>query len=98
MNVLRDKYLEDIITKYYDDEKFMIHIFVVYDGGRMTITMKRTDTIEELKEILHKQLGIPYYSCQLVFGSQHLCDHHTLEYYGIRDESTIFNVKPLTGG
>ncbi|PIC47890.1 hypothetical protein B9Z55_007070 [Caenorhabditis nigoni] len=65
--------------------------FQIFIRDRKTICLdvKKFDTIEDVKEKMFKR-GFPCGNCFLTYAGKHLNDTHTLFYYDIQKESTLF--------
>ena len=58
-------------------------------GEIITLELKSTDTIKDLKEKIHAKEGIPTDQQHLEFDGEELVDIHKLTYYNIQKESTV---------
>src|SRR5271168_1237240 len=64
-----------------------IHCEVI--GQRLTLDVKPTYTIQNVKEEVQKQNGVPPYMQHLIYSGKVLTDHRTLESYNIQEELTL---------
>lgn len=65
-------------------------IFVkTYTGKTITIEMKETDTIYNIKEKIYDKEEIPFYEQTLIFAGKQLENHRTLSDYNIQQENTL---------
>lgn len=80
-------------------ESQAMEVFVKDDKNRTTTyTVQPTDTVQELKEQIHRRQGPPANQQRLTYGSRELEDKHTLAHYNIQPRSTIFMLLRLRGG
>ncbi|KFQ33312.1 2'-5'-oligoadenylate synthase-like 2, partial [Mesitornis unicolor] len=76
-----------------------MEVIVKDDKNRpTTYTVRPTDTVQQLKEQIHRQQGPRAEQQRLIYGSQQLEDRHTLAHYNIQPLSTIYMVLQLRGG
>lgn len=59
------------------------------NGEIITLELKSTDTIKDLKEKIHAKEFIPTDQQHLEFDGEELVDIHKLTYYNIQNESTV---------
>ncbi|OMJ75226.1 hypothetical protein SteCoe_25665 [Stentor coeruleus] len=64
----------------------------------ITLDVKLSDSIEEVKEKLYEKQGFPVDEQRLIFAGKHLENERRLAEYCIQRESTIFCVLRLNGG
>ena len=67
-------------------------------GKNITLNIKDSDKIEDIKSKINEIEGIPTDQMRLIFGGKQLEDGHTISDYGIQAESTINLVLRLRGG
>jgi len=67
-------------------------------GKNITIEVKHTDSIGDVKVKVEEKEGIPYGEQRLIFGLEQLQNGHTLAYYNITKESTLHLVMSLSEG
>ena len=58
-------------------------------GKRIPIHVTVSSTIEDIKQQIQTQEGIPFFTQRLIFGGYQLLDHHTLIHYRITNGSII---------
>ncbi|NXT23818.1 OASL2 protein, partial [Syrrhaptes paradoxus] len=76
-----------------------MEIFVKDDKNRTTTyRVQPTNTVRQLKEMIHAQHGPPADQQRLTYGSRELEDRHTLAHYDVQPLSTIFMLLRLRGG
>lgn len=63
-----------------------------------TLSVHPRNTIEEIKQVLQDQEGVPSEALRLVYGGRQLEDDQSLDDYKIEYESTIYLVLRLRGG
>eukprot|EP00455_Lapot_gusevi_P022286 TRINITY_DN2319_c0_g3_i4.p1 TRINITY_DN2319_c0_g3~~TRINITY_DN2319_c0_g3_i4.p1 ORF type:complete len:194 (+),score=69.36 TRINITY_DN2319_c0_g3_i4:136-717(+) len=59
-------------------------------GARFQMTVKRSDTIADLKQQIQDNQGIPSLYHRFIFGGKKLEDERTLADCGIQQDSTVF--------
>merc|ERR1712050_531553 len=67
-------------------------------GKTITVKVDSSDTILDLKKMLHSRLSIPTFHQRLIFCGRQLQDTHTVSKCRIRKESTLHMVTVLRGG
>ncbi|KDQ12176.1 hypothetical protein BOTBODRAFT_146882 [Botryobasidium botryosum FD-172 SS1] len=76
-----------------------IQIFVKnLDGKTITINIKSTDTIKQLKAKVEEKTRVPARAQRLIFSGKQLEDGRLLSDYNIQKENTLFLVLRLPGG
>jgi len=68
------------------------------DGKTITINIKPTDTIKQLKSKVQEKVGVPADAQRLIFSGKQLEDGRLVSDYHIQKESTLFLVLRLRGG
>lgn len=70
---------------------FQIHVKLVYKGDSKWITLdvKKTDTIENIMEMVDTHEDIPVDRQKMYFANKQLELGHTIEYYNIQSDSSI---------
>jgi ubiquitin len=66
-----------------------IFVELRYTDVNITLGVESSDTIANVKEMIHAEEGIPLDEQQLVFDGKRLKDKHTLAYYNIHNECTL---------
>ena len=66
-------------------------------GKTITLDVEPSDTIEEIKFKVQDKEDIPPDRQRMIWAGMELQDNKTLEYYGIKKESTIHHVLRLRG-
>ena len=82
------------IFKYYQNDSFIdsIQIFVKQPNSKewITVDVQITDSVEDVKLEIERKKGIPANRLQLTFNKKRLQDTHTLAYYNIQKEDTLY--------
>ncbi|KAL7638927.1 UNVERIFIED_CONTAM: hypothetical protein RMT77_010461 [Armadillidium vulgare] len=77
----------------------IMQIFVIsFEGKSVTIDVKATNTVENLKAKIKERLGVPACHQRLMYGGKQLEDGKTLSDYSISKRSTIQLVSRALGG
>jgi len=58
-------------------------------GKRIPIHVTVSSTIEDIKQQIQAQEGVPFFAQRLIFGGHQLSNHHTLIHYRITNGSII---------
>ncbi|GLJ55858.1 hypothetical protein SUGI_1199430 [Cryptomeria japonica] len=69
-----------------------------YAGKTVSLQVKSSDTIEDIKAMIEEKVGIPSFQQILVFSGKPLKDEDTLADYNIQNRSTIYSIMALRGG
>lgn len=67
-------------------------------GQTLTLNVSPSDTIENVKVMIHQRLGIPPDQQRLLFANKLLEDNRKLAEYNIRPDSSLQLVLRLRGG
>jgi hypothetical protein len=81
-----------------DDEPKMDLYIQTLQGKRLKIVVEPSSTIEEVKQKIYYEEGVPVNQQGLIFANKPLEDDMTLSDYNIQKESTIYMVLRLRGG
>lgn len=82
-----------------DQRQSLVQIFVKTMTGKvLTIGMKRSYTVDILKEKNEAKYGTPFDQQRLIFAGLRLEGRRTLLDYNIRNGSTLHLILPLRGG
>lgn len=68
------------------------------DGKTITLEVRPSDSIEDLKAKIQHREGFPPHTQRLIFAGKPLQDGRTLSDYHIRNEYTLHFVLRLPGG
>lgn len=71
-----------------EEEQGDMQIFVKAQGKTITLNVKKEDTVEAVKQMIHKKEGMPP-GQRLIFDWNELEDGCTLSHYGIHQGSTL---------
>jgi hypothetical protein len=66
-----------------------MQIFVRSRSGIITLSVKSSDTIINVKKKIFEMEGIPVHQQMLMFKGNHLNDNMTLANYNIQEKSTL---------
>ena len=76
-----------------------MQIFVrTLGGNNITLEVKSTDTVLNVKQMIQDREGFDPVEQRLVYGGKSLEDGRTLAEYDIRKESTLFLLLRVRGG
>lgn len=78
-----------------------IRVFVrdaSYTGAIYLFNVQLDCTVESLKKMAEKNVGIPWSTQELLFGKHTLQDGHTLGHYNFKDLSAIYIAYKTVGG
>ena len=64
----------------------------IQTGKTISLIVKQSDTILSVKNKIHEMEGTPLDSYRLIYGGKELDNGHTLSYYNVKEESTIYSV------
>ena len=67
------------------------------NGKSVTLEIGPLSTVQQLKEIIHKQTGISSNKQRLIYAGMQLVDNSTCEEIGLRDGDAIYMVERLAG-
>lgn len=74
-------------------------VFVkMLSGMNITLNVELSDTIKNVKQMIHEKQGVPAYHQRLVYGGKPLEDGRTLSDYNVKEGATLHLVLRMLGG
>uniref|UniRef100_A0A6P7GRG1 Ubiquitin-like n=1 Tax=Diabrotica virgifera virgifera TaxID=50390 RepID=A0A6P7GRG1_DIAVI len=84
--------LSCVIIRIQADNKMQIFGKLINDDGEtktITLEVEPSTKIKDIRGKMAKQIGIPIESLVLIFNNQELQDARTVDYYNIKNGSTL---------
>jgi len=82
---------KDSISETPSKSKMQIYVKTL-TAKVVPLEVEPSATFEDLKQMMHDKEGYPLDNQKYIFAGQRLESKKTLEYYGIKDESTVYMV------